>query len=53
MEPEFQPVSNPDALSHTTANSQEGARLNIIMNRLLGGRGKCWFMMCTFSVLSL
>ena len=32
VEPELQPVSNPDTFSHATANSQEGAQLDIVIN---------------------
>ena len=38
VEPELQPVSNLDTFSHATANSQEGARLDIVMNGFWGGR---------------
>ena len=44
MEPELQPVSNPDTLSHATANSQEGARLDIVMNGFWGGRSERCFV---------
>ena len=44
MEPELQPVSNPDTFSHTTANSQEGARLDIVMNGFWGGRSERCFV---------
>ena len=32
VELKLQPVSNPDTFSHATANSQEGAQLDIVMN---------------------
>ena len=40
VEPELQPVSNPDTFSHATANSQEGARLDIVINGFWGGRSE-------------
>ena len=43
MEPELQPVSNPDTFSHATANSQEG-RLDIVMNGFWGGRSERCFV---------
>ena len=44
VEPELQPVSNPDTFSHATANSQEGARLDIVMNGFWGGRSERCFV---------
>ena len=38
VEPELQAVSDPGAFSHATANTQEGARLDIAMNGFWGGR---------------
>ena len=37
VEPELQAVSDPGAFSHATANTQEGARLDIAMNGFWGG----------------
>ena len=44
VELELQPVSNPDTFSHATANSQEGARLDIVMNGFWGGRSERCFV---------
>ena len=44
VEPELQPVSNPDTFSHATANSQEGAWLDIVMNGFWGGRSERCFV---------
>ena len=37
VEPELQAMSDPCAFSHATANTQEGARLDIAMNGFWGG----------------
>ena len=37
VEPELQVVSDPDSFSLSTANTQEGARLDIAMNGFWGG----------------
>ena len=42
-EPELQPVS-PEEFSLSTANTQDGARLNIVMNELWGGRSERAFV---------
>ena len=44
VEPELQPVSNPDTFSHAIANSQEGARLDIVINGFWGGRSERCFV---------
>ena len=44
VEPELQPVSNPDSFSLSTANTQEGARLDFVMNGFWGSRS------CEFSI---
>lgn len=44
VEPELHPVSNPDTFSHATANCQEFAQLDIVMNRFWGGHSKRCFM---------
>ena len=44
VELELQPVSNPDTFSHATANSQEGAQLDIVMNGFWGGRSERCFV---------
>ena len=44
VEPELQPVSNPDSFSLATANTQEGARLNIVMNGFWGSRSEHCFV---------
>ena len=36
VEPELQPVSDPEAFSLSTANTQEGARLDIAMSGFWG-----------------
>ena len=41
-EPELQSVS-PEDFSLSTANTQDGARLNIVMNGVWGGRSECAF----------
>jgi len=38
VEPELQPVSSPEALSLSTVNTRDGARLDIAMNGFWGGR---------------
>ena len=44
MEPELQPVSNPDIFSHATANSHDGAQLDNVMNGFWGGHSERCFM---------
>ena len=44
VEPELQPVSNPDEFSLATSNTQEGARLDIVMNGFLGGESERCFV---------
>jgi len=40
VEPELQPVSSPETFSLSTANTQDGARLDIVMNGFWGGRSE-------------
>ena len=40
VEPELQPVSNPDEFSLATSNTQEGARLDVVMNGFWGGESE-------------
>jgi len=40
VEPELQPVSSPETFSLSTANTQDGARLDIVMNGSWGGRSE-------------
>ena len=48
-EPELQPVSQED-FSLSTANLQDGAKLDIAVNRFWGGRSECVFVdVCIFS----
>ena len=42
VEPELQPVSNPDEL--TTSNTQEGARLDVVMNGFWDGQSERCFV---------
>ena len=50
MEPELQVVSDPDSFSLSTANTQEGARLDIAMNGFWGGWTECCFVdVCVFN----
>ena len=50
MEPELQVVSDPDS-SLLTANTQEGARLDIAMNGFWGGRTEsCFVYVCVFNL---
>ena len=43
VEPELQPVSNPDEYPLATLNTQDGARLDIAMNGFWGGQSeKCF-----------
>ena len=44
VEPELQPVSNPDSFSLSTANTQEGAQLDIVMNGFWGSRSESCFV---------
>ena len=44
VEPELQPVSDTDTFSHATANSQDDARLDTVMNGFWGGRSERCFM---------
>ena len=44
VEPELQAVSDPGAFSRATANIQEGARLDIVMNGFWGGRTERCFV---------
>ena len=44
MDPELHPVSNPDIFPLATADSQDGARLDIVMNGFWDGRSECCFM---------
>ena len=44
MEPVLQPVSNPGSFGLSTANTQEGARLDIAMNGFWGGRAERCFL---------
>ena len=44
VEPKLQPVSDLDTFSHATANSQDDAQLDIVMNGFWGGRSECCFM---------
>ena len=44
MEPKLKPVSDPDTFPLATANSQDGAQLDIVMNGFWGGRSECCFM---------
>ena len=44
MEPVSQPVSDPGSFALATANTQEGARLDIAMNGFWGGRVECCFV---------
>jgi len=37
VEPELQPVSSPETFSLLTVNTQDGARLDIVMNGFWGG----------------
>ena len=43
-EPELQAVSDPGNFSHSTANVQDGARLDIAMNGFWGGRTERCFV---------
>jgi len=40
VEPEFQPVSSPETFSLLTTNTQNGARLDIVMNGFWEGRSE-------------
>jgi len=40
VEPELQPVSSPETFSLLTANIQDGARLDIVMNEFWGGHSE-------------
>jgi len=40
VEPELQPVSNPDEFSLATSNTQEGARLDVAMDGFWGGQSE-------------
>jgi len=40
VKPELQPVNSPETFSLSTANTQDGARLDIAMNRFWGGRSE-------------
>ena len=44
VEPELQPVSNPDSFSLATANTQEGAQLDIVMNDFWGSQSEHCFV---------
>ena len=44
VEPELQAMSDPCAFSHATANTQEGARLDIAMNGFWGRRTERCFV---------
>ena len=44
VEPELQPVNNPEDFSLATSNTQEGACLDIAANGLWGGRSERCFM---------
>ena len=50
VEPELQPVSNPDSFSLSTANTQEGAQLDIVMNGFWGSQSERCLWMCEFSI---
>ena len=49
-EPELQPVS-PEEFSLSTANTQDGARLDIVMNGFWGGRSERVFQVSMFTSL--
>ena len=44
VEPELQPVDNPDEFPLATSNTQEGARLDVAMNGFWGGRSERCFV---------
>ena len=44
VEPVLQPVSDPSSFALSTANTQEGAHLDIAMNSFWGGRAERCFM---------
>ena len=44
VEPKLQLVSDPDTFSHATADSQNGAQLDIVMNGFWGNHSECCFM---------
>jgi len=44
VEPELQPVSNPEEFSLATSNTQEGARLDVAMNGFWGGQSERCFV---------
>jgi len=44
VEPELQPVGNPDEYSLATSNTQDGARLDVAMNGFWGGQSERCFV---------
>ena len=44
VEPELQPVSNPDEFSLATSNTQEGAHLDVVINGFWGGQSERCFV---------
>jgi len=44
VEPELQPVGNPDEYLLATSNTQDGAHLDVAMNGFWGGQSEKYFM---------
>ena len=50
VEPELQPVDNPDEFPLATSNTQEGARLDVAVNGFWGGHSeRCFVDVCVFN----